>query len=425
MAVANRGTPRLHILFVTDYFPPEIAAPAHLVFDLASEFVRLGHRVTVVTGFPRYNVSQVAEAYRGRLTLTEDMGGIRVLRVFRPGVDRAALLLRGLDHLLAPFLAFVRALVADRPDIVLVLSPPLTLALTGYGLKLLRGSRLVTNVQDLFPQNAIDLGVMKNQVVISFFRRLERFVYVASDVVTVHSPGNANHVIGVAPGAKVAVVSNWVDTSKLLPQPRTNWFSEQHRLDGRFIVSFAGTMGFSQDMDVILDAAKLLRNDPSIVFLLIGDGVQKERVAAEVERRALGNVVLMPTQPREVYPWALASSDTSLATLKPDVLTPTVPSKILSIMAAARPVIGCMNLDGDAPALIRESGAGIALPPADPQALADAIRMLRDNPDLCRSMGERGRRYIEEHLSLQAAAAQYVELFSTVLSPRRGYAQQG
>lgn len=411
---ANGGA-RLHVLLISDYFPPEIAAPAHLLFDLATQLTARGHRVSVVTGFPRYNVTERPSRYRRRLQVREAMDGIAVYRVWRPIIDRSRLLVRGIDHLLSPLLAGMAALRVPRPDVVLVLSPPLPLALAGYAVKVLHGPRLVLNVQDLFPQNAIDLGILKNKVLIGLFRWLERWAYRVSDAITVHSPGNALHVERLGAGGRVVVIPNWVDTTKLAPLPRHNAFSATHGLDDRFVVSFAGTMGFSQDMDVILGAAERLRDDPDILFLLVGDGVQKGRVAEEVKRRQLSNVKLLPTQDRETYQWVLASSDASLATLKPDVKTPVVPSKILSVMAAGRPIIGCMPLHGDAPALIRDARAGMALPPGDAQALADAIRRLHADRSLCAEMGRNGREYVERHLSLHVATERYLSLFYQLL----------
>lgn len=408
---------RLNILIITDYFPPEIAAPAHLLFDLSTQLLRDGHSVTVVTGFPRYNVKKRPPQYQGRLFMKENMDGVQVVRMPRPAVERSMLILRGLDHLLSPLSLGLGALCCGRPDVTLVLSPPLPLVLAGYLVKLLRGSRLVANVQDLFPQNAIDLGMLRSRWLIKFFEALERLAYRISDAVTVHSDGNREHVLRVMETRQkpVHVVPNWVDTTKLCPLPRHNDFSKANGLDDRFVVSFAGTMGYSQDMEIILRAAQVCRDSQKdVLFLLVGDGVQRAWVEDEVKRLGLSNVKLMPTQPRDVYPWVLASSDVSVATLKREVETPVVPSKILSIMAAGRPVIAAMSLAGDAPKIINQSGAGIVVDAGDVDGFVRAINYLCLDEAMRRSIGEKGRAYAEEHFSLTACTRLYESIFSQV-----------
>jgi colanic acid biosynthesis glycosyl transferase WcaI len=244
---------------------------------------------------------------------------------------------------------------------------------------------------------------------------------------------------GKREGEKVKVIPNWVDTDFIRPGERMNGFREEQGLGDAFVVSFAGVLGYSQDLDVVLEAARILnggrwkmedgswkaeggdwqsaiRRNPNseILFLIVGDGVEKARLEAKAQQMGLDNVRFLPMQPREKYPAVLHASDVCLATLHAEVKTPVVPSKILSIMAAGRPVVAAMNLDGDGPRLIAEARCGLCVPPEDPQALAQAVLKLYHDPSLRQELGRNGRRYAEEHLSLEACVGRYEELLQRI-----------
>ena len=281
-------------------------------------------------------------------------------------------------------------------------------------------------------------------------------MYDGADLITVHSPGNKDHVVMKgAPPDKVEVMPNWVDTDFITPGERMNGFREEFGLGDKFVVSFAGVIGYSQDIDVILGAADLLRDKKDILFLIVGDGVEKERLMKKACSMGLStmpepvplrrwnkphqtnqtnqtnqinqinetnqtnqtnqtNVMFLPMQPRDRYPSILHASDVCLATLHEEVKTPVVPSKILSIMAAGRPVVACMNLDGDAPRLVEEAGCGYVLPPEDPQILADHILKLYEDEGLREEMGRKGREYAERELALTVVAKRYVKLIQRI-----------
>jgi len=240
---------------------------------------------------------------------------------------------------------------------------------------------------------------------------MEHWIYRHADLITVHSPGNRDHVVMKGtPEEKTEVMPNWVDTDFITPGERMNGFRKEFNLGDKFIVSFAGVIGYSQDIDVILRAADILRDRQEILFLIVGDGVEKERLEKIASSMALSNVMFLPMQPRDKYPSVLHASDVCLTTLHKEVRTPVVPSKILSIMAAGRPVIACMHLGGDAPKLVGKAGCGYILPPEDPRILADHILKLYDDKGLNDEMGRKGREYAEKELSLSMAAGRYLKL---------------
>ncbi|HEY76424.1 MAG TPA: glycosyltransferase family 4 protein [Thermoflexia bacterium] len=409
----------MRVLLITAYFPPDTGSAAHLFYELGKALVACGLEVLVITALPGYHAQGDLSRYRGRFWLEETLDGVRVARTDVWRFFRNAPIGRGLWQFSCALNFAVRGLVLPTPDVALVYSPPLPLGLTAWMFQRLRRVPFILNVQDLFPQSAIDLGVLKNALLIRLFRSLERFVYHRADLITVHSPGNQEYIVGCGiDKAKITVVHNWIDTEFIRPGERRNAFSRQYGLDGKFVVSFAGVIGYSQDIDVVLEAADLLRGWPEIHFLIVGDGVEKVRLEQKAREMGLPNVQFLPMQPRHRYPAVLQASDVSLATLHAEVATPVVPSKILSIMAAGRPVIACMNLDGDAPRLIEEAQCGYALPPEDPQALAEAVLTLYRDAALREQFGLNGRRYAEKYLSVQAGADRYIRLFERLLAKR-------
>jgi glycosyltransferase involved in cell wall biosynthesis len=417
----------MKILLLTNYFPPEIGAASHLYYDLATKLVEQGHQVGVVTGFPRYNIAKADLAAKYTTfapLLTEHMGGVIVYRIKTAPFPKYIPIARGLDYLTVSASLLVRSLLLERYDVVLVYSPPLFLGITAWVLQLSKNIPFVFNVQDIFPQSAIDLGLLTNKSLISIFSWLEARLYRVAAAVTVHSAGNAQHVARVTTQTVKAVeMPNWVDTEAVRPGPRSNTFSQLHGLDAKFVVSFAGTLGYSQDLGVMVRAAERLQDLPNLVMLIVGDGAQKEEWVAKSKH--LANVQWLPMQSREVYPSVLQASDICLATLKAEVKTPVVPSKILSIMSAGKAILATMDLSGDAPDIIEAAGCGYALAPEADEQLAEAIRKLYNDRATLASMGSNGRNYVLEHFSLEACSSQYVKLFEQVVAAARKLPKTG
>jgi glycosyltransferase involved in cell wall biosynthesis len=416
----------MKILLITAYFPPDVGSAPHLFYDLGRGFVERGHQVTVVTGFPSYHAQGDLCRYEGRRRLTETMAGMQVARIRVPELARDTMIGRGLWQYACAAVFTAEAFGEPAADVSLVYSPPLPLGLSAMALRARHGIPMVINIQDLFPQSAIDLGVMKNRALIRGFEWLESFLYRKADGISVHSEGNRAHVLarGGRPGT-TRVLENTVDTEQLHPGPRANALRAELNLGDRFVASFGGIMGLSQDLDVILGAAQRVQGASDMVFLLAGEGVEKPRLMQASAAMGLNNVVWLPMLPRERYPLLLEASDACLTTLHAEVKTPVVPSKILSAMAAGRPVVAAMDPAGDAPRLIARAQAGVSLPPEDPEALARALLDLSRNPEQCRTMGESGRRFAEEHLSTGSLVRAYETLFTEILAGGKRQAASG
>ncbi|MDA8168355.1 MAG: glycosyltransferase family 4 protein [Nitrospiraceae bacterium] len=404
----------MKILLLARYFPPEIGTAANLFYELAGGLAAEGHEITVITGFPWYNLESVPGKYRGRFFMREEMHGFKVLRVAvpAPGPRKARL---ALGHLTAPVTAFTGGLLSGRPDAIFAYSPPVFIGLAGWFLKKLKRAPFVMGVQDLHPQCYIDQGILKNRVLIRVLEAIEVFCYRKATFITVHSEGNRDFIAekkGIS-REKIKTVSNWIDTDEIRPLPRENGFSARHGLNGRFVVGYAGTLGMSQGAPVIIEAARLLRREEGIFFFIVGDGIEKEGMMEKAGRYGLGNVGFLGMQPKCVYPYVLASSDLGLVTLNAKVKTPVVPSKILGIMAAGRPVLASLPLEGDSHRLIRDADCGICVAPEDPKALAEKVAWLAGNRRVCEKFGQNGREYIVKNLSLKKAVREVESLLNS------------
>lgn len=406
----------MRITLMSAYFPPEIGAASHLFYELGSQFVRNGHDVTVLTSYPTYNVDQqkLPPRYRRGLKMVEHLNGMRVIRIRTLGVRQTNPILRGVGQIVMACSLLLLGITSTKrhSGVILVYSPPLFIGFVALVMRLFTASKVVVNVQDLFPQSAIDLGILRQPLLISIFQWFESYIYRHADLITVHSEGNRDHVLRC--GSKIggtAIVPNYVDIDQIRPGERDNEFRAALGLrHDAFVVSFAGVLGYSQDLDTVVETAKLLTSNPQIVFYIVGDGVEKERLTQKAN--GLSNVTFLPMLSRDKYVELLHASDLCLVTLRKEVRTPVVPSKILSIMAAGRPLIASLPLDGDAPRIVDESQGGICVPPGNPKEFAKAIERLFNNRPSSEQMGKYGRKYVEEHFSLASCTKIYERLFT-------------
>jgi colanic acid biosynthesis glycosyl transferase WcaI len=406
----------MRILLITINYPPEIGGAPHLIYELALSLQAGGHEVTVLTGYPRYNVKVVPAEYRRGVWMSEMLDSVPVRRVRIPHLPRDSKIGRGVQHFVFGLWLSALTSLTARADVALVFSPPLPLPWLVTMVGRVQRMPVVVNIQDLFPRQAVELGMLTNPVLIRLFEGMERQMHRLAAGVTVHSPGNRQHVIehGGQP-ERVHVAYNWVDTERIRPGERDNDFAHGHGLVDRFVVSYAGTMGWAQDMQAIIASADRLRHQSDILFLLVGDGVEKEKARAMSVELGLSNIVWLPMQPWSVYPKVLAASDVSMINLHPELRTPVVPSKLLSIMAAARPAVASLPRDSDARQIMNESGCGICVGAGDSEALADALLRLYSDRALAREMGRRGRAYVEEHFSRQVCTSHMERILKNVV----------
>jgi glycosyltransferase involved in cell wall biosynthesis len=403
----------MNILILTEAFPPEIRSASHLLYELAESLIEKGVKVTVVTRFPKDYINKIDKKYISKLFLREKMDGINVIRLNSFSFLRHIPLIRGLSQFILSGLLAIGGIISGRQDIILTYSPPLPLGISAYLLYKIKKAPFIFNVQDIFPQSVIDLGLLKSKVLIKISEAMEKFIYKKARYITVHSEGNRENIISkkVNP-EKVIIIHNWVGTDLIKPiNNNDNYFKIRNNLNGRFVVSFAGVMGFAQGLDIVINCAELLKSYKDILFLLVGDGVKKEGLMKKTKDMKLNNIKFLPPQPKEIYPSILYASDICLVTLDKSVKTPVVPAKLLNIMASGRPVVAGMNLKGDAPKIINTAKCGYCVESDDVEGFSKAILKLYHNPELKDEFGMNGRKYAVRHFSRKVCIEKYERLF--------------
>jgi colanic acid biosynthesis glycosyl transferase WcaI len=410
-----------HILFVSYFFTPDSLSTAVLMAELAQELQALGHRVTVITTTPHYNLEDEALAKQplrrrwGRWLQESDLDGIRVLHV-QVAPKGSRLWLRALDYLRYHLIGLLAGiLLVHSADVVFAPSPPLTIGVHAWLLALWQRAPFVYNVQEIYPDIAVKLGVLRNPPLIRALELLERFVYARAARVAVISEWfrRTLRAKGV-PDDKLAVVPNFVDTEFVCPRPRRNAFSAAHGLDGKFVALYAGNVGLTQGFDTVIEAARRAQAMPALHFLIVGGGAQFAWLEEQIARHRLDNVTLLPHQPRSAVPDLYATANLCLVPMKRATTQDTFPSKIYTIMAAGRPALVAAEPDTELAWVVESSGCGWVVPPGDAHALSAALLHAFLHPAEAQERGRRGRAYVEAHHARRAVARRYSDLFAAL-----------
>ena len=400
----------MNILLVTDSYPPEIRSASHLMLELAQELQCRGHSITVITTWPEYNLDQ--SQIKKSFDEYEIEDGIRVIRVKTLPHHNVNYLVRGLSQLFMP-LQFLNKLKRHNVEVdaAVIYSPPLPLALVGTWLAR-KGIRTLLNIQDLFPQNAIDLGILRSKTQIRFFKFIEKLSYRTNDVVTVHSEGNRKMLLSQHPdlSTKLQLLHNWVDLEHHEVSAARIDFKKQWEITQKHVAVFAGVMGPSQYLDLILEVAEKMQDQTDLLFLFVVDGKEKERLQNIALAKTLSNVRFEGFVSRENYPDLLSACSIGLVCLSPQNQTPVVPGKILGHMAAGLPVLAFLHRASDAHKLIQDAECGLSAYSDDLEACALAMTALMKREPEFVSLGAAGKRYATEHFSKVACVDQLESL---------------
>lgn len=405
----------MKILYLSQYFPPEMGAPSARVFELSRSWAEKGHEVTVLTGFPNHPTGIVPIEYRGRHLLKEKMSGINVVRVPIYAAANRGFAKRVLNYFsFSASAALVGPLVTSRPDIIIATSPQFLCGLSGQLLSWIKRVPFVFEVRDLWPRSIVEVGAMRaNSPAVRALEFLEIALYKSADHIVAVTDSFVDEIAakGVA-REKVSVVTNGVDLELFQPCDRIAARISLGMDQDRFIATYVGTHGMAHGLDLVLDAAMLLRNKP-VDFLLVGEGAEKAALKERARRESLTNVRFLDQQPRSEVARLVAASNLCLVLLRDKALFKTViPSKIFEFMGAGRPML--TTVDGESRGIVERAGAGIFSPPGDAAALAQAIDASSQRPDLDH-MGLSGRRYVEEHFSRPALAKEYLSLLEKII----------
>lgn len=404
------------ITLVTPYYWPEINSCVPLVDSLTEDLVEAGYEVTVLTCAPAPRDAGDG-AGAPAAPRRERYRGATVRRLRNPFVRRPGAVAKLLEY--AWFSAWIgaRLLFSRRADACYVYSNPPLMGLLVALLARPRGTRVVYNLQDIFPDSGVVSGLIPAEGrAVRVLRRLERRTYAAVDLVAAISEDFAGHVRRVAPEARVEVIPNWIDTGSIRPvAPAENGFRRRAGVEGKFVVLYSGNLGYVHNLETLLEAAALLRDLPDVVFVIVGEGQQREAIRERARCEGLSNCLFFDFQPYSRIPEVYSAGDVCVVPMRRGGGVSSVPSKTWSIMACARPVVAAIDPESELTRVLAESGAGVAVEPEDPRALADAIRKLHADAALRESLGRSGRAYVERHLSRAGITRRYASAFAALV----------
>ena len=383
-------------------------------FELAGHCERQGIEFTIVTSNLTYLTGKDASGSRGLVT-EERQGPVRILRAWTLATLHKSFVWRVFSFLSFMVTSVWAGLKAGPVDLVMGTSPPIFQALSSLLVAKLRRKPFLFEVRDLWPEFAIDIGILKNPLLISIARGLERFLYWQSDFLMVNSPAYRTYLVekkGIAP-EKVTLVANGVDPKMFDPESRGESFRRQWSLGDHFVATYAGAIGMANDIPNLLNAAAQLKDSAQIKILLVGAGKELEKMMKHSEEQNLDNVIFTGAVPKSEIPEVLAASDACIATLKDiPMFKPTYPNKVFDYMAAGRPTV--LGIDGVIREVIEDSQAGIFVAPGNPDQLANAIRRLADDREECRAMGCRAREGVIRKFDRSTQAEKFAQLLKEV-----------
>jgi colanic acid biosynthesis glycosyl transferase WcaI len=407
------------LIYSYNYYPEPIGI-APLMTELAEGLVKRGHEVRVVTAMPNYPERQIYQEYRGKWYLNEHKNGVQIQRSYVWIRPHPNLLDRVLLDASFVVTSFVPALIGWRPDVILSTSPSLPSCVPVALLGWLRACPVILNLQDILPEAAVHVGLLKNKLLIQLFTLLEKFAYHTASKISVIADGFVDNLRSKGVEAdKIVQIPNWVDVNFIRPLSKeNNPFRTAHNLNGKFVVLYSGNIALTQGLESVVKAASVLRHIPDIVFVIVGEAKGLERLQRECLDCGADNVLLLPFQPRKYLPQMLAAADVGLVVQKKNVISFNMPSKIQVLLASGRALVASVPDNGTAARAIRQSGGGVIVAPEDSQALAMAILDLYQNPEKVKILGYKSRQYAVEHYAFEQALNQYESLCYSLTAER-------
>ena len=386
----------LHIAFFNRAFYPEWSATGQLLTELAEGLAQdHGCRISVITGVPQGQQAHGWSAPKGwRLITQGQLGKVTILRAKGTRFPKQNLLGRIVNYLTYFGSACLAGLQLDHPDVVIALTDPPIIGLAA----LLAAKRfrcpVVISYRDIFPEVTRLIDGFHNPPVEWTLQQVNRILVAQANRVVALGEDMRSRLIqekGVPP-QKIAVIPDWADSAAIAPGPKRNPFSLTHGLADRFVVMHSGNMGVSQDLEALIETAAFLKEAPDLLFVLIGDGVKKSSLQAQVEKRRLGNVRFLPYQPKEILSNVFACADCFIISLKEGMAGYIMPSKIYGILAAGRPYVAAVEEACDVTRITRQYRCGLLAKPADAHDLAEKIQTLYRDRALAQRLGENARR---------------------------------
>ncbi|NJK50584.1 glycosyltransferase family 4 protein [Candidatus Gracilibacteria bacterium] len=406
----------MRILVYSYNYHPEPIGIAPLMTELAEGLAQRGHQVRVLTAMPWYPANEIAPEYRGKLYLTEKQNNVKVQRSYVWIRRDRGLRNRVLFELSFVVLSFFRALMGRRPDVILLTVPGLPVCVPAAILGWIYRTPIVLNLQDILPDAAVHVGLIRSEKMIRVFQWLEKFAYKTAKKISVIADGFTRNLLDKSvPLEKIVEIPNWVNIDFIKPLSKeNNYFRIENQLEGKFVVMYSGNIALTQPLEVLIDAAVQLQHIRDIAVVIVGKKEALARLERYCQEKGVRNVILRPFQPREKLPEMLAAADVGMVMQKNNVISFNMPSKIQVLLASGRAIIASVPATGTAARAIETSGGGIVVSPEDPNAIAQAILELYSNPEQIKILGERGRQYAQKHYSFEFALDSYEQLFFEV-----------
>lgn len=405
----------MRIVVICHYFPPEIGAPSARIYEMARHWVGLGNEVHVVTCFPNHPTGIIPEEYKGKKYMYEMLNGIHVHRNYVYATPNKGFIKKTLGHISFMFSSVIFSMKRiKKPDVIITSSPTFFSIFSGYCYSLRNKVPFILEIRDLWPAAMIELGVMKKGLITDILEKMELFFYRKSKrLIMVTKAFKDNVVSRGIDGNKVHVITNGVNQDMFYPRKRNEFIIKSYDLRNKFIVSYMGAHGISQNLTSILKAAEALKGYDDIRFLFIGEGAEKDQLKETAREYNLNNVIFIDSQPKEMMPEFYCTSDICLIPLKKIELFRTfIPSKMFEIMACGIPIVA--SLEGEASDILMESNAAIVVEPDNFEEIKKAILKLKYDKELFNKLKENGPAFVEHNYSRKSLAEKYLDIVRNV-----------
>jgi colanic acid biosynthesis glycosyl transferase WcaI len=405
----------MRVRFLCTNYTPEKNGMAPFATGLCERFGKQGHEVTAVVAFPYYPAWRVWDGYRGRLSQTEHINNVRVRRTWHFVPKRPSGLLQRLAHDLTFTLSvFLSGLFSGGFDVICCVCPPPTVALAAYLLSKVHRKPYVIILTDLASDAAIATGILKDGLAVRMARAVEGFGYRQADRVVCICEGFVEKLTerGIAPD-RLKLIPLWGDTEKVYPITGARKFRQANGIpDEQFLIMHTGNMGKKQDLMNVVRAAELSEDLNDVVWLLVGQGEERAALEEAIRQRQLKNIRLLPLQPADALAEMYSAADVLLLNQKAAVVESVIPSKLLTYMAAGRPVLAAVSNKSETARYVERAKCGRIIHSEDPMALVAAALSLRADGTLQEKLGSNGRAYVLEHFTKDKILREYELLFS-------------
>jgi len=408
------GELNMHIVFLCHYFPPEVNAPASRTYENAKRWVKTGHKVTVITCVPNHPRGEVYTGYENKLRQRDEKDGINILRVKTFIGPNKGFVKRIANYVSFMFSAILMCRLVKTVDIVVSTSPQFFCGFSGFFVSRILKSPWVLEIRDLWPESIKAVGAIRQRTIINILERIETFMYTHADHIVSLTHAFKRHIMGrgVTSGS-ISIVTNGADLDQFKPIEGTNEVEERYGFKDKFVVSFIGTHGMAHALDTVLRAAEILKDQKEVLFLLVGDGAERDRILKEKETLGLENVLMLGQQEKRLMPHFIAASNACMVLLrKSDLFKTVIPSKIFEAMAMERPII--QGVEGESKGIIEKAECGICIEPENEQELADAVLTLYKDAGLCQRLASNGKEFVRANYSRDDLAIKYLYILEKI-----------